>query len=523
MPSFQEVANLLTDDRSSQEDRSGRTGMAVVSGLGAAISILVYAAVSRSFSQIELGLYQVSVTTMNLLLILGLFGFEWTIPRFVAKARALGDASMARDAIVKGLASTAAISLGISGVLLLAISPLTILLFNSTSMGILVLLLVLIVPIGNMATSLGSVLQGFERFRVLAGLTIGSSVIRAFSILVLLYMGVLSVLIGWLVGFVFLSMGSAIAVQRIAGRVLSNTAVAESGIPLMALLTYAAPLVGYRMSNYLLDSLDQYLVLGFVGVESLGPYSVTVMATSTLSFVSYSVLFTILIPRLTVAATNLPSEDYCAYETRIARVCFLVLAPFFVSMVALSFPITEILSGTQYLGIAPVPTSIAAIGLVLLPVVVVKMVSLVSRGRTLRLFAAFLLSFSIEIGCGILLIPTWGLVGAASSRTLSMICLCVMLVLQDRDTASHSSAVILRNVASCIPTIISQYVVYVLLGYSLSGFIMAFVIGPVVYVACLLAIGGATLSDVGTVLNHIPNGALLSRLLLPRLKRLTEK
>jgi O-antigen/teichoic acid export membrane protein len=510
---------VTEESDSNSDERLGRTSIAAVSVVGAIISVLVYAVISRSFSQTELGIYQAAVTTMNLLLVFGLFGFEWTIPRFVARARALDDNTMAKDAIVKGLGSTLAISLLISGVLLVAINPLTAVLFNDQTMGPLIILLVLIIPIGNIATSSGSVLQGFEKFGLLAGLTLGSSIIRASAILILLYMGVISVLIGWLVGFAFLSVGSVLAVRYVMRQSFDESTKRTPRVSLKSLFLYAIPLVGYRLSNYFLDSLDQYLVLGFAGINYLGPYSVTVMATSTLSWVAYSVLFTILIPRMTVASTKFSEEGYLEYEKRVTRICFLILAPFFVSLVALSYPITEILSGTQYLSVAPIPTSIAALGLTLLPIIVVKMISLISKGKTLRLFGIFLMSFIVEISCGILFIPTLNLVGAALSKATAMTFLMIFLVVQDNSTRVPSSRVLALNVLSSIPTIGVQYILYTLIGHFVLGFSIALVIGLLVHVTCLISLGATATSDIETVFNHIPGGTVFSRYLLPRLAR----
>jgi O-antigen/teichoic acid export membrane protein len=184
--------------------------------------------------------------------------------------------------------------------------------------------------------------------------------------------------------------------------------------------TLARAMLGFGGKSYVQtlaatqhQRLDQYLVGYFLSPGQVGLYAVAVNMTNVLTRVWEST-GTVLFPRLAGA------DDRTAHATtaRVARhTVFLTVAGALAIMVI--GPVTiRLLYGERFLGAIP-PMLWLLPGLVMMALYQILTRNFTSRGKQEINIVAAVLALALNVGLNVLLIPRWGIVGAAIAHDLS--------------------------------------------------------------------------------------------------------
>ena len=125
-------------------------------------------------------------------------------------------------------------------------------------------------------------LSGFQKFESLALFRLTSQILRVGVTiwLLLLGVGVAAVFMGWIV---FYLLFIVLAIFLILKTILKFKVEKDENDPFQPkiLVAFSLPMMVYQLVTYLSDSVDRFIVLEFLGTESLGIYTVTLMVVGT--------------------------------------------------------------------------------------------------------------------------------------------------------------------------------------------------------------------------------------------------
>jgi O-antigen/teichoic acid export membrane protein len=204
-----------------------------------------------------------------------------------------------------------------------------------------------------------------------------------------------------------LAIALAWALRESRGRVLLRS---ES---LRPMLTYGLQAHLLVVANFLNYRFDLFLVKHFLDDTAVGHYSIAVGLAERL-WILPNALATVLFP--TVAA--LESQDAHRLAARSARTSFAIMLAASVALALLGRPAILLLYGEEYL---PSLSALFALlpGIALFPLFKILAVHAAGRGRPLWGALPSFLVLVLNIGANLVLIPRWGIVGAALASSLS--------------------------------------------------------------------------------------------------------
>jgi len=202
-------------------------------------------------------------------------------------------------------------------------------------------------------------MQGLQKFREFAAVSLGHTVVQNFVGIGLLYLGLglSGVVYGWLIGYVVAALAGLILTYRFIGTL-------EKPHPAKPLINFSYPLYVSGVLGFVAGWVDQLFTLPYMGEAGLGVYGLAVRAAAVPGLISTSIV-TALFPQL--------SELYAKEGTDSVRDAFrvstryLVLTgfPMLVGLAAIAYPVMVVFAGMEY---AEAALPLTIICLALLPV-----------------------------------------------------------------------------------------------------------------------------------------------------------
>ena len=282
-------------------------------------------------------------------------------------------------------------------------------------------LILITVPAGMLATFVGTILYGRHEVRLYTTIMVGQAIVTLIALV--LTVGVLRLGVPGAVGSsVIVSVLSAVATFVAVRRV----AIRNPGggpVQMRSILSYGARVYPASISGYFNYRADTLLIQALL-VSSAGPLGLYSMAVTMAELIFYipDAVTTIFMP--TIAGSTADSAD--AKLGRVSRMTFLVTASCALALIPVA-----------WLGIHLVlPRFIDCLPafLVLLPGVVSLslakvMTSYISgRGKPGPVSVGSAITLFLNLAANVILIPTYGIVGAAAASLLSYTALAVMMI-----------------------------------------------------------------------------------------------
>ena len=194
---------------------------------------------------------------------------------------------------------------------------------------------------------------------------------------------------------------------------------------LIAFIRYGTPLVGLAMSNIILSSSDRYLIAYFLGSDAVGVYSAGYKITETAIMFLVTFLMWASFPALVSAYEKRGDAAAVALMDDLLKIYVILIFPAMIGLTILSRDVTGTLLDRRYYEAYRIIPWIAS-GIFLMGLSLYYSKSFGLRERTFILFLLFLLSALVNIGLNIVLIPMFGMQGAAISTMLAYL-ICFLL------------------------------------------------------------------------------------------------
>ncbi|MDP2730993.1 MAG: oligosaccharide flippase family protein [Dehalococcoidales bacterium] len=289
-------------------------------------------------------------------------------------------------------------------------------------------------------------LNGLRKFGLQALTSMGDSVIKLAAVfgLVLLGFGVG----GALAGYVLATLVAFLLAWRFVGPLGKSQALFDW----KKLLSFSAPATGFAVAFFLLVSLDLFAVKAMgIGEIEVGYYT-SATTVSRAPYYLFSGLAMSLFPSISRSTSTNNADLTASYIRQSMRYMLMLLVPSVLLISVTSKDLLSLVYSSRYID-AAVPLSVLSFGLGFLTIFFVLSHMIMGRGKPgVVLFMALIL-VAMDIGLNILLIPTYGLTGAAWATTitgLAGMCAAAVYVLREFKTLLGISSLIKISVAATV-------------------------------------------------------------------------
>lgn len=399
-------------------------GSAAARGLGLLSQVLM----ARWLGPEDFGLFSLSMSIFALFSVGALFGFQGSLPRLLPDHAVRGTG---REGEV--LSTAALLALGASLVLglsaLLTRESVIARFFGESKLGPCLLILALGFPVSVAADLLQAVARGLKHtsYRVIYG-DIGLPLVR---IVVFLGLAAVAVRLSEAAAFgVVAANGVAVAGIWLGLRKNREISLSKPTRAMAAeVVRFSWPLAFSGILFVLLSRTDVYGVGYFLGVEEVGIYAVAVTLAGLLNQVGLCFGYTLL-PVLTEEYSRNRAEAERIGQETLRWVCLATL-PLVGLTIINAEPIVAILFGAKYVAAAPV-VSVLAVGIGLNVLSGPAGNLLVASGDTVRDMLSSCIPVVLNLILNVILVPRYGLLGAAAASSISLALKAVMAFIFSR-------------------------------------------------------------------------------------------
>jgi len=396
-------------------DLLGRLGrQTFVYGIGGAalqlVGLITLPVYARVFRPAEFGVLEVAMVGFTLLLTLVDSGLTSAAQRSFFDYTE-DQAAQRRSALFTGLATMLGLSLLVALIVIGFAGTISKALYGSAAHSDLVRIVGATVPVATLAAGLREAMRlRFRPWRYVTSATIGAvgAAVAGIVAVTALGAGVSGVMLGLLIGSGLAALyGLAVAARDVAGRF--------SPYELRRMLHYGAPLIPAAFALWGLSFLDRVMLSQLGSFSDTGQYAIGSRYATVLMFVAVTFM-TAYIPFM----LSLWQEDSDAEREVRVRVLTYMTVAFVGAGLVLSLFARELTTI-----IAPgFDRAYTVVGLLCTGVVLYMVGNIVAAGigitRQTRYIGAYtVLTVLVNVGLNFLLIPAWGMVGAATATTAS--------------------------------------------------------------------------------------------------------
>jgi O-antigen/teichoic acid export membrane protein len=384
--------------------------------------IVSFAILARIITTQEMGVFGVLNLINAACLMLGTVALQQAATKFVAETQSKGR-THAAAVFYQAIRTTFIITALIATTVFLASGVMSKQLLGAQNYAIYFQVLAFdIVTYTGLTPVLSSTMLGLQKFRQAASVGIFGTLIRQSLIIVLVL---------WLHSFLGLPVAWVISdlviASTYAAYLLRYLGPPRFDFPLRKLVNYSWPLVVSNGVGYVYSYFDSAVLLAMVPLATLGVYSVTLQAFGALNGISNAIAST-LFPAYS-AIQNVKERGSSSDAVRLAsRYVHLAVVPLALGLFATAKPALSLFVGRAYVtGSNTLMILSSVFGVTVIGIVLGPMLLALAHTRVASAITA--VSVILSITTALLLVPTWGMLGASAARALGMITTTTMTIL----------------------------------------------------------------------------------------------
>lgn len=384
--------------------------------------IVSFAILARIITTQEMGIFGVLNLVSAACLALGTIALQQAATKFVAETRSKGR-TQAAAVFYQAMRTTFIISALIATTVFLGSGVISNQLLGAQNYAIYFQVLAFdIVTNTGLTPVLSSTMLGLQRFRQAASVGIFGALIRQSLIIVLVL---------WLHSFLGLPVAWVISdlviTSTYAAYLVRHLGPPRFDFPLRKLVNYSWPLVVSNGVGYVYSYFDSAVLLAMVPLATLGVYSATLQAFNALNGISNAIAST-LFPAY-AALQNGKQRGSSSEAMRLAsRYVYLAVVPLALGLFATAKPALSLFVGRTYVtGSYPLMILSSVFAFTVIGIVLGPMLLALAHTRVASTITAG--SVILSITAALLLVPTWGMLGASTARAVGMITTTTLTIL----------------------------------------------------------------------------------------------
>jgi len=386
----------------------------ISSGVTLLIGFLLRIVLARWLGAADLGLYQMVITVQGIATLIATLGIPMALTKYVAEHKDNKD--KLSQTTTSGIISSAIFGI-VTGILLYALSGVLAGIFNMPELAYLLKILAFALPFTSLLEALLGLFNGLREMKTFAYLMILRSLLMILFIIafVRLGFGVEGAVFGLVLAIVGACIGGLYLSRKLLRPNLLNLSQNSK-----RLVSFGSQVFGANAVSLIANQADIILIGYFLAAKDVGYYSVAV---------SLSMLFLIIpqaIQRITYPATSeyWSQNNHQALQTMIdksMKYSACILLPLGLGVGFFSKEIVTVIFGGEFI-YAVLPLCILLIARVITGSTIYPIgASFSGVGRPDLALKLGAISAGTNIGLNILLIPRFGIVGAAIATTASLL------------------------------------------------------------------------------------------------------
>ena len=443
--------------------------------------------IARYGLEANYGVFSIALVMLNLAMVLSSLGLQWGATRFIAHCAARGDSSGVKSTVMSSIQLASISSVIVALILFLSADLLANNVFRMPDAAVALKIFAAGVPFITLVNILAAIFLGFNRvepqvffqYLMLNGVfctLLGLSVLSGLSFTSIFYSYLVSIVIAF-IGLVIYSRKKLREIPEMAMAIASRSIKKE-------ILAFSFPLLGNALFSLIISWSDTLMMGFFRTAGEVGLYNSAyplaqfiVMPIAALTFI------------YTPVASGLYSTDSLVELRRTFKVItkWLVSLTLPLFMILCFYPeiVITLFFGEEYIGAAPALRILAA-GFMVNNFLGPNGPLLIAVGEAVFLFWCGLVSAIANIGLCIILIPKFGMMGAATASVSSMVLgniLPVIKLFRSHRAHPFSLNLIKPLLASVILTLVFQFVLSKFFMLDWWAIPIVFVIYYVIYAA----------------------------------------
>ena len=412
------VAEIV--DASLKRIAKGTTIVFFGTVIGMGLTFLGRVMVVRCTTQSEYGIFSLALVLLNVFVVLSILGMQEGTTRQLAYYRGKDDNPRIKGVVLSSLQIGLIASILFSIILFFTSDIISTKIFHDEGLTTPLKIFSIATPFLVLIIVLTSIFRGFDRVDVKVYFydILRNILFPLFLIaVILLSLPFIDVIYAFLASIVLTFI--ALAIYAIKKSPLPRKTEKSVNPVRKELLLFSLPLLGVIMLNMILSWTDT-IVLGFFKTSDVvGLYNTALPLAVLTSIIVNSMIF-IHIPVISqLYSKNLIPEIKKNYQI-LSKWILATTLPIFLILLLFPGPLLNLIFGSQYVG-ASIALQILAIGHFTIVFLGPNGPTLLAMGKTKLLMYASLISATMNVILNIVLIPLWGIAGAATATTLSIV------------------------------------------------------------------------------------------------------
>jgi O-antigen/teichoic acid export membrane protein len=415
----------------------------------------------------DYGLFSLGVAIVGIAVIISMLGMQESITRFVSFHLGRKSPERAKSTVFSGIKITVPISMAAAIVVYLLSHQISLGFFNEPALYPILWAFAVMIPLSVILTNIISTLRGLNRmkYKVYAEDILKSlSTIIFVAAFFFIGLGIMGIIYSYIIGFLFAIVLASLYLHRSFPALLSEV----RKVPLdKELLYFSWPLLLAAYTKMIISWTD-IIALGFFKTSyDVGLYNVA-LPTAGLMLIFLNACRYIFIPVVSELFGKDDKENMKTIFNSINKWVYYITFPAFLLMILFPDNILMILFGSEAVG-ASMPFIILSVGFFIFSAFSLTNTFLFVIGRTKTTMFITLIGAIANIILNILLIPIFGINGAALSTSLSFIIISILSTLY---CYKHSGLLPVQRVFTkpMISGIVSVLAFYIFLKFIILNF-----------------------------------------------------
>jgi len=374
--------------------------------------------VARFFSQSEYGVYSLALIIFLIAASISTFGLQQSSARQIAYYRGKADAAKVQEVISSSLQIALIASILLSGLLFFTSGVISMQIFDEPGLALPLKIFSIAIPFLVLMKMLASIFQGFDEVKPRAYF---EDILRK-GLFPLLLLPVILLSLSFSAGIYAFSAsviltGIAFAVYTLKKVPFTLERHFVINPISKELLLFSLPLLGVAMLSFILHWMDTLMLGYFKTSEIVGLYNGAVPLAQLILLTLTSMGFIYVPIASQLYSQNLIGEMKRTYQV-VTKWIFSVSLPLFLLLFLFPETILSFFFGAGYAE-AAMALRILSLGLVFHTFLGANGMTLLVMGKTTLLMWASLLAAGLNLILNIILIPIWGITGAATASLIS--------------------------------------------------------------------------------------------------------
>ncbi len=386
--------------------------------------------IARNYGPEAYGLFSLGLVMVSWIGVIAIFGLNDGLLRYIAMLRGKNQQKRINYLFKKSFYLLLATGL-LGGILLFVFAPfISNNIFHEPGLTAFLRILSLSLPLSVIMSVFQSVLRAYEKVNLQVFLsTILTNLLQVGFIIFFVFLGIgaISIPLSYTIGVFVVFLASIIAVKRKVPEVFPKSNYKGSRL-FHELLSYSWPLIFAEIIWKVFKWTDSFLIGFFRSATEVGFYNAAVPIALLLTF-SSDLFMQMFVPLINKEYSKKNMGVVKQLSQQVGKWQFFTNLPVFILLFLFPEKFLEILFGNEYI-VAAGSLQLLSIGVIFLSFSGVSTRLIAMAGKSKKLMFNILFMGAINLVLNILLIPRYGINGAAMSTSFSFIFLSLLVIVQ---------------------------------------------------------------------------------------------